>query len=70
VGLLKARTGAHEVILTIMLNYVAFYLVSWMVRVPELLQKPDNIQPISRPTPESARFPCSANSSTSSTGAS
>ncbi|EXJ53195.1 ABC transporter permease [Microbacterium laevaniformans] len=57
VGLLKARTGAHEVILTIMLNYIAFYLVSWMVRVPELLQKPDNIQPISRPTPESARFP-------------
>lgn len=57
VGLLKARTGAHEVILTIMLNYIAFYLVSWMVRVPELLQKPDNIQPISRPTPESGRFP-------------
>ncbi len=57
VGLLKARTGAHEVILTIMLNYIAFYLVSWMVRVPELLQKPDNIQPISRATPESARFP-------------
>ena len=26
-GLLKARTGAHEVIVTIMLNYVAFYLV-------------------------------------------
>ena len=25
---LKARTGAHEVIVTIMLNYVAFYLVS------------------------------------------
>ena len=28
VGLLKARTGAHEVIVTIMLNYVAFYLVA------------------------------------------
>ncbi len=26
-GLLKARTGAHEVIVTIMLNYVAYYLV-------------------------------------------
>ena len=26
-GVLKARTGAHEVIVTIMLNYVGFYLV-------------------------------------------
>lgn len=57
VGLLKARTGAHEVILTIMLNYVAFYLISWMVRVPELLQKPGQIQPISRPTPVNGQLP-------------
>jgi len=57
VGLLKARTGAHEVILTIMLNYVAFYLVSWMVRTPGVLQKPGTNQPISAPTPESAQFP-------------
>ena len=33
-GLLKARTGAHEVIVTIMLNYVAFYLVSCLLRTP------------------------------------
>ncbi len=33
-GFLKARTGAHEVIVTIMLNYVAFYLISWMLRTP------------------------------------
>src|SRR5690606_39030982 len=26
-GFLKARTGAHEVITTIMLNYVAYYLL-------------------------------------------
>ena len=38
VGLLKARTGAHEVIVTIMLNYVGFYLVSYMLRTPGLLQ--------------------------------
>lgn len=57
VGLLKARTGAHEVILTIMLNYVAFYLVSWMVRTPGVLQKPGSNQPISAATPESAQFP-------------
>ena len=56
-GLVKARTGAHEVILTIMLNYVALYLVSWLVRTPGLLRKPGQNQPISSPTPESAQFP-------------
>ena len=45
VGLLKARTGAHEVIVTIMLNYVAFYLISWMLRTPGLLQAPGSDQP-------------------------
>ena len=57
VGLLKARTGAHEVILTIMLNYVALYLVTWMVRTPGLLQRAAEDQPISDPTPKSAQFP-------------
>lgn len=57
VGVLKARTGAHEVILTIMLNYVAFYLVTWMVRTPGILQRPAGDQPISAPTPASAQFP-------------
>ena len=57
VGVLKARTGAHEVILTIMLNYVAFYLVTWMVRTPGLLQRPAGDQPISSATPANAQFP-------------
>ncbi|WP_404443501.1 ABC transporter permease [Microbacterium marinum] len=57
VGLLKARTGAHEVILTIMLNYIAYYLLVWMIRTPGLLQKPGTNQPISSATPESAQFP-------------
>nr|WP_198425885.1 ABC transporter permease [Microbacterium ureisolvens] len=57
VGVLKARTGAHEVILTIMLNYVAFYLVAWMVRTPGVLQRPAEDQPISAPTPANAQFP-------------
>lgn len=56
-GLLKARTGAHEVILTIMLNYVALYLVRWMIRTPGLLQKPGSNQPISMATPATAQFP-------------
>jgi simple sugar transport system permease protein len=30
-GLLKARTGAHEVITTIMLNYIAALLLEWLV---------------------------------------
>ncbi|SFR86089.1 nucleoside ABC transporter membrane protein [Agromyces sp. CF514] len=44
-GLLKAKTGAHEVIVTIMLNFVAFYLVSWMLRTPGLLQAPGSSNP-------------------------
>jgi len=37
VGVLKARTGAHEVIVTIMLNYVALSLFTYLLRQPELL---------------------------------
>ncbi|MFT4233480.1 MAG: ABC transporter permease, partial [Microbacterium sp.] len=50
VGFLKARTGAHEVILTIMLNYVAYYLISWMLRTPGLLQAPGQSNPKSAAT--------------------
>ncbi|MFJ6679868.1 ABC transporter permease [Microbacterium sp. NPDC091382] len=57
VGLLKARTGAHEVILTIMLNYVAYYLLLWMLRTPGLLQAEGSNQPQSQPTPVTAQFP-------------
>jgi len=45
VGLLKARTGAHEVIVTIMLNYVAFYLISFLLRTPGALQAPGSNNP-------------------------
>ena len=37
VGFLKAKTGAHEVIVTIMLNYVAINLFTYFLRTPELL---------------------------------
>ncbi len=56
-GFLKARTGAHEVILTIMLNYVAFYLVSWMLRTQGLLQAPGSVNPKSPPMKETAVLP-------------
>jgi len=46
-GILKARTGAHEVITTIMLNYVAYRLVDFALRQP-LFQRPDRSDPVSR----------------------
>ena len=39
VGYLKARTGAHEVILTIMFNYVAISFFTFLMRDPNLLQE-------------------------------
>jgi general nucleoside transport system permease protein len=40
VGLLKAKTGAHEVIVTIMLNYVMYDLLSYLLSHPSMLQQP------------------------------
>lgn len=57
VGLLKARTGAHEVIVTIMLNYVAFYLISYLLRTPGALQAPGSTNPKSAPMLPTAVFP-------------
>jgi general nucleoside transport system permease protein len=52
VGWLKARTGAHEVIVTIMLNYIMYNLLSYVLSTPTALQLPHqanlispNIQP-------------------------
>lgn len=33
-GFLKAKTGAHEVIITIMMNYIAFRLSDWLLKGP------------------------------------
>ncbi|WP_083403691.1 ABC transporter permease [Curtobacterium sp. MCBA15_001] len=57
VGVLKARTGANEVVLTIMLNYVALYLVSYLLRTPGLLQAPGSPNPISPAMKDSAVLP-------------
>jgi general nucleoside transport system permease protein len=56
-GLLKARTGAHEVIVTIMLNYVAFYLISFMLRTPGLLQSAGSNNPKSPAALPTAIYP-------------
>jgi ABC-type uncharacterized transport system permease subunit len=55
VGLLKARTGAHEVIVTIMLNYVALYLISYLLREGPL-KAPGSNNPQSAPAKSSAVF--------------
>lgn len=56
-GFLKARTGAHEVIVTIMLNYVAVYLILWMLRTPGLLQAPGINNPTSPASKDTAILP-------------
>ena len=44
-GLLKAWTGAHEVITTIMLNYVAFLIANYLVTTPGLMLDPHTRTP-------------------------
>jgi simple sugar transport system permease protein len=55
-GVLKATTGANEVIVTIMLNNVAIYLVGYLLTT-SLLQRPGSANPISPPIPDSAAYP-------------
>jgi ABC-type uncharacterized transport system permease subunit len=55
-GLLKARTGAHEVITTIMLNFIALFLVEFLLKTPAF-QEPGRNNPLSEQLPISARFP-------------
>jgi simple sugar transport system permease protein len=54
-GILKARTGAHEVINTIMLNYIAFRLSDWLLNGP--MQRPESFNPVSPTILETARLP-------------
>ena len=56
VGFLKARTGAHEVIVTIMLNYVALQALSWLLSTPAFL-RPGRVDPIAPVIAETAAFP-------------
>jgi len=55
-GFLKARTGAHEVITTIMLNYVATYFLAWII-VQDGVHAPDRTDAISRSVDGSAQLP-------------
>lgn len=55
-GFLKARTGAHEVITTIMLNYIALYLLSWVLN-QDWFQREGRNDPISPILPDTSVFP-------------
>ncbi|MDR6325107.1 simple sugar transport system permease protein [Actinoplanes couchii] len=55
-GLLKARTGAHEVITTIMLNYTSALFLSWLV-IQKGVQAEGRSDAISKTVAESAQLP-------------
>lgn len=56
VGFLRAKTGAHEVILTIMMNYIAGALLAFLMLQP-IFQAPGRADPISPVLEASATMP-------------
>ncbi len=58
-GVLRAKTGAHEVISTIMLNNIAILLTRWLVNSqdPVILRDTTTSVPKTEPVAESARLP-------------
>jgi simple sugar transport system permease protein len=56
-GFLKAKTGAHEVINTIMLNYIAYRLADYLLSVGGPMARPDDFRPISPEIEPTAYLP-------------
>ncbi len=56
-GYLKARNGAHEVITTIMLNFIAANVINWSISPNGPLRAPRTVVPETRAVFESARLP-------------
>jgi simple sugar transport system permease protein len=56
-GYLRARTGAHEVINTIMLNYIAYRLADFLLQVGGPMARPDDFRPVSPEIQPSAYLP-------------
>ena len=57
-GVLKATVGAHEVISTIMLNWIAFWTASWLIGAGGPLQVSNNpTNPVSNQVSSGARLP-------------
>jgi general nucleoside transport system permease protein len=55
-GFLKARTGAHEVIITIMLNYTATLFLGWLI-LQHGVQDPKRTDAVSRTIAAAAELP-------------
>lgn len=55
-GVLRATTGAHEVITTIMLNLTSYLLVDYLLRQP-FVQQAGRSDPISKSVPPNAALP-------------
>ena len=56
-AILKAKFGAHEVINTIMMNYIAFRLSEWLLNGPMKRGGPDGPVPVSPTIEASAELP-------------
>ncbi len=56
-GEIKARTGAHEVIVTIMLNYVMQYFLAYVLSSQSLMQQPGTSNSITLPIASDAHLP-------------
>jgi len=54
-GWLKAKTGGHEVINTIMMNYIAFRLSDWLLTGP--MKRPESFNPVSPAIMDTAKLP-------------
>jgi simple sugar transport system permease protein len=54
-GWLKAKTGGHEVINTIMMNYIAFRLSDWLLTGP--MKRPNSFNPVSPEIEPTAMLP-------------
>ena len=55
-GYLRAKTGAHEVIVTIMLNFIALRLVDYLLKV-DFFQLEGRNDPVSKSVADSAAYP-------------
>src|SRR5580658_6942828 len=57
IGELKARTGAHEVIVTIMLNYIMVYFLTYLLSFGYLMQAPHSSNQITQAIAGNAHLP-------------
>jgi ABC-type uncharacterized transport system permease subunit len=54
---LRAFRGVNEVTTTIMMNYVAIFLTSWLVHEPQFMAEPGSFYPMSKIIVETSRLP-------------